>query len=245
MAETASDVLARRLIRAARTATLATRLAESDGAPYASLVQAATDHQGAPLLLLSTLALHTRNLQVDPRVALLFDGTAGLEEPLTGPRLSVLGRATVTADPAHRGRYLARFPAAAGYAEFRDFAFYQVAFERAHLVAGFGKIEWIGAARLVRPVADGALAEAEPGILAHMNADHPDAIDLYANVLLGAEGRGWSLCGIDPEGCDLRRSGRLLRLDFASPVTGAEQARAELVRLAREARQRTQNTTPA
>lgn len=237
MAETASDVLARRLIRSAGTATLATRLAESDGAPYASLVQAATDHHGAPLLLLSTLALHTRNLQADPRVALLFDGTTGLEEPLTGPRLSILGRASVASDPAHRRRYLARFPGAAGYADFRDFAFYRVAIERGHLVAGFGKIEWIDAKRLLAPAASAALAEAESGILEHMNADHPDAIDLYANALLGAEGSGWTLCGIDPEGCDVRRAGRLLRLEFAGSVTSAEQARAELVRLARQARQ--------
>lgn len=245
MAETASDVLARRLIRAARTATLATRLAESDGAPYASLVQAATDHQGAPLLLLSTLALHTRNLQADPRVALLFDGTAGLEEPLTGPRLSVLGRATITSHPAPRRRYLARHPGAAGYADFRDFAFYRIVVERAHLVAGFGRIEWVEAAQLFLPEANAALAKAESGILAHMNADHPDAIDLYANALLGAEGSGWSMCGIDPEGCDLRRAGRLLRLDFASPVTSAEQARAELVRLAQVARRPAPKSTPA
>ncbi len=237
MAEPASEILARRLIRTARTATLATRLAESDGAPYASLVQAAADYDGAPLLLLSTLALHTRNLQADPRVAMLFDGTGGLEEPLTGPRLSVLGRAALTPDPTHRRRYLARHPEAAGYAGFGDFAFYRVATERAHLVAGFGKIEWVEAARLLLPGDNTALADAEPGILAHMNADHPDALDLYANVLLGAEGSGWTMCGIDPEGCDLRRTGRLLRLDFGRSVTTVEQAQAELVRLAREARQ--------
>lgn len=244
MAESAPDVLARRLVRTGATATLATRLPDSDGAPYASLVQVATGCDGSPLLLLSTLAVHTRNLLADPRVALLFDGTAGLEEPLTGPRLTVLGRATVTTDPVHRRRYLARHPGAAGFADFRDFAFYRVAVERAHLVAGFGKIEWIEAARLLRRDEAARLAEAEPEIMAHMNSAHAEAVDLYANALLGADGAGWAMCGIDSEGCDLRRAGRLLRINFGAAATDAEQVRAELVRLAKEARRRLPKTRP-
>lgn len=227
---------ARAIARACRTATLATSLA---GAPYASLVLVAFDLDGAPLLLISRLADHTKNILADSRVSLLCDGTAGFAEPLTGPRASLQGRAARTDDPRHRARFLARHPSAEMYAGFGDFGFYRIAVERAHLVAGFGRIHWFDDYTL-----DGdttALAEAEPEILQHMNADHADAVQLYATRLLGRSGDGWRLCGIDPEGCDLIRGtedqGReLARLGFARPVSDAATARAELVRLVQQAR---------
>ncbi|MFC3675182.1 HugZ family pyridoxamine 5'-phosphate oxidase [Ferrovibrio xuzhouensis] len=227
---------ARAVARACRTATLATSLA---GAPYASLVLVAFDLDGAPLLLISRLADHTKNILADGRVSLLCDGTAGFAEPLTGPRASLQGRAEKTDDPRHRARFLARQPSAEMYAGFGDFGFYRIAVERTHLVAGFGRIHWFDDYML-----DGdwtALAEAEPEILQHMNADHADAVQLYAARLLGRAGDGWRLCGIDPEGCDLIRGdgdqGReLARLGFARPVADAATARAELVRLVQQAR---------
>ena len=142
-------------MRAADRATLATvmRGDQPDAAgPYASLVLVALDHDASPLLLISTLADHTRNLAGDARVSLLFDGTAGLDEPLTGPRVSVQGTAQRTDDPRHRARFLARHPGAAMYAGFKDFAFYRVAVSRAHLVAGFGRIPWIAGTDLLLDV---------------------------------------------------------------------------------------------
>jgi len=229
--------LARRLIRAADRATLATAL--RDGAwPYASLVLAAAAADGSPLLLLSDLADHSKNLAADPRASLLFDGTAGLAEPLTGPRLTLLGEVRASADPADRARYLARHPGAAAYAGFKDFKLYRMAATRGHLVAGFGRIHWLDAAEILDRDGDaGALAASEAEILAHMNADHADAVALYAERLLGLAGRGWQLTGIDPEGVDLRGEGGIGRLDFARRVTDAAAARAELVRLARAARE--------
>jgi putative heme iron utilization protein len=137
---------ARELMRAQMSASLGTLM---DGAPYVSLVLVAFDADGSPLLLLSRLAQHTKNLRGDPRVSLLFDGTAGLEEPLTGPRLTVLGTAAVCNDPHALGRYLARLPSAETYAGFADFDLYRVTIARGHLVAGFGKIAWIEAAALL------------------------------------------------------------------------------------------------
>ena len=138
---------ARALLRGARRATLAT--AARDGWPFASLVLIAPDRDGAPLLLLSDLAEHSRNIKADDRVSLLIDGTAGLTDPLTGPRLTVLGRARRSADPSHRRRFLAAHANAALYADFADFAVYHVAVDSAHLVAGFGRIQWISAAALL------------------------------------------------------------------------------------------------
>jgi len=141
-----SDSDAGALMRRQTTAALGTIM---DGAPYVSLVLTAFDGDGSPLLLLSDLAQHTRNILADSRVSLLFDGTQGLPEPLTGPRLTVLGTACVSTDPAALGRYLARHPSAAVYAGFSDFRLYRVEIARGHFVAGFGRIEWIGREALV------------------------------------------------------------------------------------------------
>jgi putative heme iron utilization protein len=136
----------RALMRAQASAALGTLM---DGAPYVSLVLVAFDADGSPLLLLSRLAQHTKNLLADPQVSLLFDGTAGLEDPLTGPRLTVLGRAAVHPDPKALERYVDRHPSAAAYAGFSDFRLYKVAVTRAHYVAGFGQIRWIEANALL------------------------------------------------------------------------------------------------
>ncbi|WP_231712185.1 HugZ family pyridoxamine 5'-phosphate oxidase [Vineibacter terrae] len=203
--------------------------------PYASLVLIAVDHDLAPILLLSTLAEHSKAIAAEPRVSLLFDGTAGLAQPLTGPRVTVLGHAARSADPAIRRRFLARHPDAAMYADFKDFHFYRVEVARAHLVGGFGRIRWIEREDLVA-TPPAALVEREAGIVAHMNEDHADAIQLYATRLLGHSGEGWRMTGIDAAGCDLRLAGVVARLDFPSLVHDAESARAMLVALVRQAR---------
>ncbi|MCC7275407.1 MAG: DUF2470 domain-containing protein [Alphaproteobacteria bacterium] len=239
MSEQASAVAAqaRHLMRGLDRATLATVQRDAGGWPYASLAMVAHDGRGRPLLLLSALAEHTRNIAADGRVSLLFDGTAGLATPLTGARLSVLGRAAAVDDDAARARYLARHPDAALYAGFADFRLYRVEVERSHLVAGFGRIHWVEGAALVLPREAPALADAEAGIVAHMNDDHPDAIQLCARML-GSAALGWRMTGVDPEGADLRLGGAVLRLAFATPVADAKGARVELVRLVGEARAR-------
>lgn len=136
----------RTLMREQSTASLGTLM---EGAPYVSLVLVAFDDDGAPLLLLSRLAQHTKNLLADPRVSLLFDGTTGLDDPLTGPRLTVFGRVAHCPNPQALERYLARYPSAEAYAIFSDFEIYKVTVERGHSVAGFGQIRWIEAEALL------------------------------------------------------------------------------------------------
>ncbi len=233
------DVLARQLLRRADRAALGVALAEGDQRrPYVSLVLLAVDHDLAPILLISALAEHSKAIMGDERVSLLIDGTAGLERPLTGTRLSLVGRAVKSDEPRLRARYLARHPDAAGYAGFKDFAFYRVAIERGHLVAGFGMIRWLdGAALRIPDALAERLIEAEAGIVAHMNEDHADALDLYANRLLSLPGQGWRMSGIDRDGFDLRLGGQVARLDFAEPVSDADAARQSLVSLVKRARQ--------
>jgi len=159
----------------------------------------------------------------------ILDGTAGLDDPLTGARASIQGRIEAIDDPLLRTRYIRRHPSARRYAGFADFKLYRMTPDRAHLVAGFGRIHWTGT-----PSYSGetqTLAEAEAEILAHMNSDHLDAIALYANRLLGLPGIGWFLTGVDPEGCDLRRGGSVARLNFEAPASDAEAVRLELVKL--------------
>jgi hypothetical protein len=229
--------ICRNLIRQSATAALAT-IERGGGAPYASLVQVAAAHDASPLLLISDLADHTKNIAGDGRVSLLFDGTRGLDNPLTGARVSIQGSVAALGDtePEQRlkRRYVARHPETAGYAGFADFRFYSMRPERFHLVAGFGRISWLDAAAVLLDAAQtGALEEAEDGILAHMNADHGDAIDRYAQRIVPDAPTGWRLTGIDPEGADLRREGAVLRLDFQVMVSDGKSARHELVRLAK------------
>lgn len=236
----APGAIARHLLRSLDRGALATLMrpeAPDAGSPYASLVLVAVDHDASPILLISALADHTKNLLASPAVSLLFDGTTGLDEPLTGPRVSVQATAKRTDDPRHAARFLARHPSAAMYAGFKDFAFWRLEVTRAHLVAGFGRIHWLAAADVLYDAsAARALAEAEPDVIAHMNKDHADAVQHYATKLLGRDGGGWVLTGVDPEGADLRRGGEVARLSFEHEVLDAETARAELVRLVKQAR---------
>jgi hypothetical protein len=233
MAHTVRDLL-RRLDRASLASALPGQ--EHTAWPYASLVLVAVDHDLAPILLLSNLAEHAKAIAADSRVSLLFDGTAGLAQPLTGPRVTLLGRAAKTGDERLRRRFLAHHPDAEMYAAFGDFNFYRVAPERAHLVAGFGRIRWLSATELLPEPPPMALAESEADILAHMNADHVDAIQLYAGRLLGLPAGEWRMTGIDAEGLDLRHAGRVERLAFDAPIGDAAEARKVLIALVAKAR---------
>lgn len=224
---------ARNLLRRARTATLGT-LNRAEGIPYASLVNLATDVRGWPLILVSTLAWHTRNLLADPRASVMVAELPESGDALTGARVTVMGRFRQVQDEDLKRRYLARHPAASLYSGFGDFAFWRLEPEMAHAVAGFGRIETIGADEMF-PSAD-EMTALEESAIAHMNADHDDAIQLYAEQLLGAAPGGWKLAGIDPDGADLTRDGEVLRLPFSAPVYTAEKLREYLAALGREIR---------
>ncbi len=226
----------RRLARSTPTAALGTL--DADGAPYVSLVLVAVDHDASPILLLSDLADHTKHFKRDPRVSLLIDGTMGMASPLAGARATLTGEIVAASASHQSARFLARHPDATGYAGFADFNFYRLNLQRAHLVAGFGRIHWVEGAEVLLPVDDQLpLVAAEPGILEHMNADHADAVALYATRLLGRPDGAWQMTGIDPEGADLRLDGSVARLWFDQPVRDAASARATLVALVRRARQ--------
>ena len=231
MDESDSAAACRRLMRRQTHGALAT---SREGHPYVSLVALAFDYAASPLLLLSGLAQHSHNIAADPRVSLLFDGgprQSPPDDPLAEPRLTLLGEAMRCDDPRLRAGFVARHPSAGAYAGYGDFQIYRVTIGRAHLVAGFGRISWIegDTLRFADPAA--GLAAAEDEIVRHMNADHADAVALFAERLARRPGAGWRMTGIDPEGIDIRRDGETARLDFDQPVLDARTARRALIAL--------------
>ena len=232
--------VAKSLLRATRAGTLAT-LDLNSGYPFASLVNVATDADGAPLILVSKLATHTANLEVDGRASLLLAET-GKGDALAHPRLTVLGTfapvARASADDARvRRRFLARHPKSELYAGFGDFAFWRMAVVSAHLNGGFARAADLTATDVLTDVSDAqALIEAEEGAIAHMNADHAEALRLYATKLLGAPDGDWACVGVDPEGIEMQKGGAALRLFFPQRVTGPGPLRAALKQLADQAR---------
>ena len=233
--------VAKGLLRATRAGTLGT-LDRNTGHPFVSLVNVATDVDGAPLILVSKLSTHTANLEVDGRASLLL-ATTGKGDPLAHPRLTLLGSfAPVPRDaadaPRLRRRFLARHPKSELYADFGDFAFWRLAVVSAHLNGGFARAADLKAADVLTDLAGAdELVEAEEGAVSHMNADHAEAVGLYATKLLGAEPGPWRLTGVDPDGLDLARGDLTLRLPFPERITGAAQLRKTVVELAAKARQ--------
>src|SRR3954452_2458968 len=226
---------AKKLLREGRSGALATLMTGS-GDPYCSLVNVATAADGAPLLLISRLAVHTKNILADPRVSLMLDERKP-GDPLQGARVMLMGAAAVSADQDVRRRYLERQPEAEMFAGFGDFAFYRIVLKGAHLVAGFGRIVDLKPEDILTPVEDASeLTAAEPDILAHMNADHADTCRLYATKLLGAPDGEWRCVGCDPEGLELQLDRAALRLPFPQRVRAPGVLRVGLKQLADAAR---------
>jgi heme iron utilization protein len=230
--------LAKSLLRRSRQGALASLMAES-GDPYCSLVNVAANPDGSPILLISRLAVHTKNILADRRVSLMLDERAS-GDPLEGARIMLAGRAEEAAgeDAAvQRRRYLNAHPSAEAFVDFKDFSFFRIAPSGLHLVAGFGRIIDLKPAQFLTDISDAAaLLEVEQGAVEHMNEDHRDAMNIYATKLLGAETSDWRCTGCDPDGMDMQAGGQTLRLDFPERVTTGTELRKMLVKLVGEAR---------
>ena len=230
--------LAKSLLRRSRQGALATLMVGS-GDPYCSLVNLASHPDGSPILLVSRLAVHTKNLLADARVSLMLDERAP-GDPLEGARIMLSGRAEVAAPEEIdllRRRYLAAHPSAEDFVSFADFSFYRIRPTGTHLVAGFGRIVDLKPERFLTDLSGAEdLLAAEEGAVAHMNADHLDTMNLYATKLLDAADGDWRCIGCDPEGIDMQSGQCALRLDFPERVSSGTELRKMLVRLAGEAR---------
>lgn len=231
--------ITRGLLRKSRSGALATLMPDS-GNPYCSLVNVATLHDGSPLLLISKLAVHTKNILNDSRVSLMLDERSP-GDPLEGARIMISGHAEKIEESDQvakaRQRYLAAHPSAEVFVNFGDFGFSRVRPNGVHMVAGFGRIVDLKADDVLTDLtgADDLIA-AEADVLEHMNADHADTMDLYATKLLGAEPGAWRATGCDPDGLDMQDGSRVLRLEFPQRVETSAALRKVLKELADRAR---------
>lgn len=223
----------RQLIRQARTCSLST-LNSGDGTPYGSLANIATDVMGRPIILISLLAWHTKNLAADARASVLVTELPTQGDALVGPRVTVLGRFKQIEDVNLRRRYLARHSQATMYADFQDFSFWRLEPAGIHGVAGFGRIETLKPEEVFPPAAE--MEALEISAIEHMNRDHAEAIHLYATKILGAQPGPWRILAIDPDGADLGLHDQSLRIDFHTPVFTADALREKFAELAYEAR---------
>ena len=254
--------LARRLLRCADVATLAT-LAPNDGSkdglaaclppgfadafPFASLVTVATAYDGAPLLLLSQLSVHTRALQGDPRCSLLLrQSTSTHGDPLAQPRLSIVGEAlrldrNHPQRPAMLDRFLARHPTAARYADFPDFDLYRVQVAAALLNGGFARAFALGRDDLITSLGDdlAAFTDAAPTIVVKLNTEHAEEVRLMAQQFGGDMAPGaWRVVGLDPGGIDLKSEQHSIRVDFDAADVSATRLGAHVAKLVAQARER-------
>ncbi len=220
--------LARSLLRTARYAALAT-LDPATGAPVASRVATATDTDGTPIILISTLAPHTGALKANSSCSLLV-GEPGKGDPLAHPRMTLKCRAdfvTRESDAGRRARrrYLNRHPKAALYADFADFSFVFLNVQSAGLNGGFAKAYALSTDHLLLDEEScTAVAEGERSAIEYMNGDHRDAIGKLADAAAG-KNEFWSLTGLDPEGFDLARGDTVRRMLFPDPVRTPEDVR--------------------
>jgi putative heme iron utilization protein len=227
---------ARRLIRQAQTAHFGTLMADT-GHPYVSLVNVATNPAGTPILLLSSLAWHTKNIERDGRASALFIAApeAGQVDALQRSRVTVLGHMAPAA-ASDRRRYLAQHPQAADYCDFGDFALWRLEPEQVHAVAGFGRIATYSAGEIFEAAGADAIAAIEEEALDHMNRDHRDAVQLYATNSGGMAAGDWKMSALDGDGFTLIDGSRSVRVAFDRPVQNETELRTTLAEMARRAR---------
>lgn len=218
---------ARYLIRGTGVASLAT-LEAGAGSPYASMITVATETDGSPLFLISKLALHTRNIEADPRASILFTMNGESPDPLALGRVSAMGVAERADGELSRTRFLARHPEAAAYIGFADFALWRLRVEKAHYVGGFGKIRTLAGNSFIRRGDAIRTWDAEINrVLSNFNAHN------RAMLRRLAEQEGdWRLAACDPEGCELVCGGQAIRVAFPEPIEDVNIISEILLRLA-------------
>jgi heme iron utilization protein len=233
---------ARTIVQANRTGVLATHSQRLVGFPFGSVMPYAPDAEGSPILLISHLAMHARNLQVDARSSLLVAPELGGGSPLAGARVTLLGPVEAVPEaetPALRESYLERNPEARTWVDFADFRFHRLTPLDVYFVGGFGAMGWVDAGSY-RAAEPDPLTDAAPGILSHMNEDHADALILYCRRYAGVEAGEAAMTGVDRLGFRVRaRVGEEeqdLRINFPREVRTPGETRVVLVEMVRAAR---------
>ncbi|MCI0487968.1 MAG: DUF2470 domain-containing protein [Blastocatellia bacterium] len=237
----------RALLETERNGMLCTLSKKFAGWPFGSIAPYAMTAAGEPLLFISDIAEHTRNLRTDARASLLIQDTSALDDPQAGARVTIMGYALPVTRPYLEdagGRYLSRFPNSASYFEAHDFSLYRIKVTQIRYIGGFGEIYWLGAGDVIDIGADSTFDIIAPHIemiCSHMNEDHPDALIAYAAAFAETRADSAEMIHVDSYGFDMiavHDSGhKHIRIDFPSPVTTTDEVRAAMVDLVRRARQ--------
>ncbi len=233
---------ARTLMYMGRMGSLSTLSRKQPGFPFGSVMPYGLDEQGRPIFLISTMAMHTQNLQADPRAALLVTQDDASGDPLGASRVTLIGNVEriPQAELAEARRiYLARYANSKYWVDFEDFAFYRMELVDVYYVGGFGVMGWVSASEYVRSKPD-PLADSVTEIIQHMNSDHKDALVLLARIFAGIEAQEASMTGVDRLGFQVRlktQDGmKGARIAFLREVSNAEETRNVLVEMVQRAR---------
>jgi putative heme iron utilization protein len=233
---------ARTLVHVARAGTLATLSRRHPGHPFGSIMPYAVDGDGRPLLLISSMAMHTQNLEADARASLLVAQPDWAGDPLAAGRVTLMGaaeRLPRDAVPAARTAYLAQHANARYWVDFEDFAFWRLVLRDVYFVGGFAAMDWIAADAYLAARPD-PLADAAGGIITHMNQDHADALVTYARAFAGVQADEAVMVAVDRLGFKLRVTEgarrHSVRIAFPREVTTAAESRTVLIEMLRRAR---------
>ncbi|MDO9365081.1 MAG: DUF2470 domain-containing protein [Methylotenera sp.] len=231
---------AKQFLRSTHSGILSTHSVKFDGYPFGSVAPFVLGHDCQPVILISSIAEHTKNIMLNPKVSLLV--FAGTEDLQANARLTLLGSAVkIEKDDADlRARYLRYLPQAASYFDMHDFAFYRINLTHARYIGGFGNMSWLSSDDFFSPAVDSLLAAQETAIIDHMNADHVHSLIAYCQHFHQVEATQVQMLGLDSDGFDVNVNHgtevKILRFNFDHPIHDAQSARAALVRMSQLAK---------
>jgi heme iron utilization protein len=232
---------AKQFLRSTRSGVLSSFSAKFDGYPFGSVMPFVLGHDCQPIVLISNIAEHTKNIIANPKVSLLV--FAGAEDLHANGRLTLIGEAEQLAknDAELMARYCRYFPESTGYLAMHDFQFYRINIAQARYIAGFGKMSWLVGEEMVNfNQQSTTIAKLETSMIEHMNADHQDSMLLYCQHFHGFAPSRVTLIGVDCDGFDIEAviadDLKMLRFNFESPIFDANSARMAFVALSKTAR---------
>jgi putative heme iron utilization protein len=237
---------ARTLVYMARIGSLSTLSRKQPGFPFGSVMPYGLDDHGRPIFLISTMAMHTQNLEADARASLLVTQEDSDGEPLGASRVTLVGNVLPVPNnelAEVRKLYLERHANSKYWVDFEDFSFYRMDVVDIYYVGGFGVMGWVSASEYIRSQPD-PLAESMAEIIQHMNADHKDALVLLAGKFAGIESQEATMTAVDRLGFQVRvktQDGmRGARIAFLREVSNPAETRKVLVEMVQQARSQTE-----
>ena len=235
---------AKQFLRSTRSGVLSSFLVKFDGYPFGSVMPFVLGHDCQPILFISSIAEHTKNIIANPKVSLLViqSELKNAEDLHANGRLTLIGEAEqLNKDDADlMARYCRYLPESTGYLAMHDFQFYRINISQARYIAGFGKMGWMAGDEIVDVKNANSIAALETSMIEHMNADHQDSIMQYCQHFHRAAPKRVNLIGIDCDGFDVQAvvddEFKILRFSFESPIFDANSARAAFVALSKAVR---------